>query len=176
MSGSQRQQRPDRGEYDAFYHQYISLVPDGDIIDTLKDQLTSSLELFSHIPEDKLNYRYAPGKWTTKEVIGHIIDVEWLFTYRALQFARGDGSPLPGMDQERWMAGAHFTRRGMQSLLNEFRHLRSANIALFESFDEEILHRTGIAFDRSFTVRSILYIIAGHQLHHVAALTSRYLG
>jgi hypothetical protein len=174
MSPSKRQ-RPDRKEYDDFYHRYISLVPDGDIIDILKDQLASSLELLSGIPEEKLDHRYAPGKWTIKELVGHLIDAEWLFTYRALQFARGDTSPLPGMDQEKWIAGANFAGRTMDSLIDELRRLRQANLNLFESFDENMLARTGVASGCGFTVRSILYIIAGHQFHHIQILKSRYL-
>lgn len=175
MRNSKETRRPDRSEYADFYHQYISLVPDGDIIDILATQLASTLELFSNIPEEKLNYQYAPGKWTTREVIGHIIDVERLFTFRALQFARGDSSPLPGMDQTLWMAGADFGQRSMHSLMIELRHLRAANTILFDSFGEEILDRTGTASDCQFTVRSILYIIAGHQFHHIEILKTRYL-
>lgn len=175
MSSSQKRRRPHKDEYDDFYHQYIRLVPDGDIIDILATQLASSLELFSHIAEEKLNYQYAPGKWTTREVIGHIIDVERLFTFRALQFARGDSSTLPGMDQDRWMAGANFGQRSMHSLMVELRHLRAANTILFHSFGEEILDRTGTASDCQFTVRSILYIIAGHQFHHIEIVKTRYM-
>jgi uncharacterized damage-inducible protein DinB len=175
MNNSPKRRPPERTEYDDFYDQYISLVPDGDIIDILATQLASSLELFSSIPEEKLNYRYAPGKWTTREVLGHIIDVERLFTFRALQFARGDPSPLPGMDQTRWMSGANFGQRSIQSFVVELRHLRAANTILFDSFDEEILDRTGTASNCRFTVRSILYIIVGHQFHHVEILKTRYL-
>ena len=175
MSHSQIPRRPIRSEYDDYYHRYISLVPEGDIIEILEGQLASSLEFLSGIPGEKQDHRYAPGKWTVKELLGHIIDVEWLFTYRALQFARGDASPLPGMDQERWMAGADFAERSMDSLTDELRRLRHANLILFKSFDDEALDRTGVASGCQFTVRSILSIIAGHQFHHIDILKSRYL-
>ena len=175
MKSSSERRRPASTEYDSFYSGYVDKVPDGDIIDILKEQLASSLDLLALVPEEKTDYRYAPGKWTLKEVLGHIIDTEWVFTYRALRFARGDKAPLPGMDQDDFMAGANFKERGFSSLLDEFRHLRMASTILFESFGEEILDREGIASGCTFTVRSIPYIVAGHERHHIGVLTARYL-
>lgn len=176
MSDNFRAQRPTRAEYDEYYHTYIGKVPDGDIIEILGQQLDQSLALFASIPEEKETFRYAPGKWSTKEVIGHIIDTEWIFVYRALRFARGDTTPLVGMDQDTFMDGARFNSRPMRSIVDEYRHLRSADLALFESFGEDILERTGSASGFDFTVRAILYLVAGHERHHIGVLKERYLG
>jgi len=165
---------PGRDEYDDYYHRYISLVPEGDIIDVLTEQLSSGLELLDGIPGELMDHVYAPGKWTAGQVIGHLIDAERVFAFRALHFARGDGAPLPGMDQERWMSAANFKDRSLQSLMVEWRHLRASNIVLFDSFDRQLLDRTGIADGRTFTVRATLYIIAGHYLHHIDILRERY--
>jgi len=167
--------RPAPDEYFEYYDTYIRLVPDGDIIDILKEQLASSVACFRTIPEEKTDFRYAPGKWSTKEVIGHMIDAEWVFTSRALWFARGDRQQLPGMDQDEFMAGANFGERELSSLIEEYRHLRGAGIALFGSFGEEILDRAGNASGHDFTVRSFAYIIAGHERHHLQVLKERYL-
>ncbi len=166
--------RPAPSEYFEYYDTYIRLVPDGDITDILKEQLASSVACFQTIPEAKTDFRYAPGKWSTKEVIGHMIDAEWVFTSRALWFARGDRQPLPGMDQDDFMAGANFGERELSSLIEEYRHLRGAGIALFGSFGEEILDRAGNASGYDFTVRSCAYIIAGHERHHLQVLKERY--
>lgn len=170
-----REQRPTTDEYDEYYERYIGKVPDGNIIDILKEQFESSLELYTRIPDALENYRYAPEKWSLKQVVGHIIDAEWVFTYRALRFARGDQTPLPGMDQDVFMAGANFDARSFESVTAEYKYLRSANITLFESFDETILDRTGNAGGADFTVRALLWLTAGHERHHIKVLKERYL-
>lgn len=167
--------RPGRDEYFEYYDRYVSLVPDGDIIDVLGRQRASSLELFSSLAEDRANHRYSPGKWSIKEILGHILDVEWTFVYRALQFSRGDDAALPGMDQDAWMARADFAGSAMRDLVEEYCHLRSADIVLFDSFHGEILDRRGSASGYTFSVRSIPYIIAGHEIHHIKVLRERYL-
>lgn len=174
MKANERR-RPGKDEYFEYYERYVSLVPNGDIVAALGTQRASCLELFSAITEEKAAHRYAPGKWSIKEVLGHILDVEWIFTYRALQFARGDGTALPGMDQDTWMAGADFEGRAMRDLVEEYCHLRSANILLFDSFHGKALDRKGSASGHSFTVRSIPFIIAGHEIHHVKVLQDKYL-
>jgi hypothetical protein len=172
---SSTRRRPTPDEYFEYYDMYIRLVPDGDIIDILKEQLASTVGFLETIPHEKADFRYAPDKWSTKEVIGHIIDAEWVFTSRALWFARGDRQPLPGMEQDEFMAGANYGEWELSSLIEEYRHLRSAGILLFDSFNEEVLDRTGTASDYDFTVRSFPYIIAGHERHHVQVLKERYL-
>lgn len=173
MNGQERR-RPSPNEYFQYYHRYVNLVHDGDIIDILRSQLIKTYDLFSMIPDDKGDFRYAPGKWAIKEVLGHIIDVEWVFIYRAVRFARGDRTPLPGIEQDDLVAGANFVERSMKSLTEEFKHLRLAGIHFFDSLDEEILDRSGTASGCRFTVRSIPYIVAGHELHHVRVMEERY--
>ncbi len=175
MSDNFREQRPTRAEYDEYYHRYIGRVPHGDIIDILKRQLRNSVDLFESIPEEKESFRYAAGKWSTKEVIGHVIDAEWIFAYRALRFARGDTTPLVGIDQNVFADGARFDSRPMESIIDEYMHLRSADITLFESFDREILDRIGNASGFDFTVRALLFLVAGHERHHISVLRERYL-
>lgn len=170
-----RPQRPARTEYADFYAGYVDQVPDGDVLELLEEQLQASLDLFGSLPPDKFDHRYAPGKWTVREVLGHVIDAERIFSYRALRFARGDATALPGMDQEEFMAGVDFSARPMEGLIDEYRHLRLANLALFRSFDEEVLDRTGEASGCRFTVRALVYIVAGHERHHVKILRERYL-
>ena len=170
-----KRMRPTTAEYYKYYDRYVSLVPEGDIIKIFKEQLTSTESFFGGIPSEKAGYRYLPDKWSVKEVIGHVIDVEWVFSYRALRFARGDQTELPGIEQDDLMAGANFNTRDLTSLCEEFKHLRSANILLFNSYDEKIMDRVGLASGFEFSVRSILYIIAGHLNHHIGIIRERYL-
>ncbi|MCZ6598438.1 MAG: DinB family protein [Planctomycetota bacterium] len=172
---TESRKRPARDEYHEFYDEYVSLVPDGDVVAILKDQRDEVLALLDGLPAEKHDHRYAPGKWSIKQVLGHLIDTERIFAFRALHIARGDAQPLPGMDQDEWMATADFGRRPLASLLDEYGHLRSASIGLFEGFDEEVLGRVGTANDVRFTVRTFPYIMAGHERHHVEVLKERYL-
>ncbi len=175
MSTPRDPRRPSSVEYDAFYTIYVDQVPDGDVVDFMSEQLDEALALFGSVSADKANYRYAPEKWSIKELLGHILDTEWIFTYRALRFARGDGTALAGMDQDVFVAGSNFGDRGLRSLVDEFRNLRSANLILFDSFDEEIMVRAGTAADCPFTVRSMLFVLAGHAQHHLEVLRGHYL-
>ncbi|MFT5291240.1 MAG: hypothetical protein ACI82F_003319 [Planctomycetota bacterium] len=175
MSTPRDPRRPGSAEYDAYYTTYVDQVPDGDVVDFMSEQLEEALALFGDLPADKANFRYAPDKWSTKELIGHILDTEWVFTYRALRFARGDRTALAGMDQNALIAGSNFGDRGLRSLVDEFRNVRSANLILFDSFDEEIMVRAGLASGCHFTVRSMLFVQAGHVQHHLEVLRERYL-
>lgn len=167
--------RPDPSEYDAFYETYVSKVGAGNVIATLRETGARAAEIFRSIPADRLDHRYAEGKWSVREVIGHMIDAERVFSYRALCFARGDRTPLPGMDQDVFMERAAFDRRDHESLCDEFEHLRAANVALFSSFSDEALDRDGVASDARVSVRALLHIIAGHVIHHLHVLQERYL-
>jgi len=175
MTDGPHGRRPTAAEYADFYHGYVSLVPEGNIIDILGEQRSALQDLVAAIPEEKADYRYAPGKWTTREVIGHVIDAEWVFVSRALWFARAVPTPLPGMDQDEFMAGANFGDRTLARLAEEHRNLRSAAIVLFDSFDEDIMSRAGVASGSEVTVRAIPFIIAGHAYHHMGVLKERYL-
>jgi hypothetical protein len=170
-----KRRRPATNEYFKYYDRYVRLVPEGDIIKILREQLAIMKPFIENIPAEKAEYRYQPEKWSVKEVFGHMIDVEWVFSYRALRFARGDQTSLPGIEQDDLMAGANFATRNLASLFEEFKHLRSANILLFESFEEGIMDRIGSASGFEFSVRSILYIIVGHLNHHIGILKERYL-
>lgn len=175
MTSSRTGRRPHNDEYADFFAGYVALVPDGDIITILRDQLDPTLDLLRSVPVEKHDYRYAPDKWTLKQVVGHVMDGEWVFTYRALRFARGDQTQLPGMDQDTFMAHAPFDERSLDDILAEFSHLRQANTTLFDSFGEEVLDRTGIASECRFSVRALLYFNAGHLAHHLNVLQERYL-
>ncbi len=174
MPTSRDPRPPAPEEYDPFYQGYVSRVPTGDIVQTLERQADDFLLRLGRVPEERETFRYAPGKWTVKEIAGHVIDAEWVFTYRALRFARGDRAPLVGLDQDEFMAGANFDQRRLGDLLEEFEHLRGASQALFRSFDDALLDRRGRASDCDFSVRSMLYVIAGHADHHLDVLERLY--
>ena len=167
--------RPAPDEYADFYETYVSKVPDGDVVGFLRAQLDEALALFGDIPAERGDYCYEPGKWSIKQLLGHIVDTEWVFTYRALRFARGDETPLPGIEQNLLVEGGNFASRELADLIAEFRSIRTANLILFDSFDEAILDRRGTASGCSFTVRAQLFITAGHVQHHLGVLRERYL-
>ena len=167
--------RPDATEYAPYYERYVSLVPGGDILASLGRQLDETLLLLGSISEERAGFRYAPGKWSIKELVGHLIDTERIFAYRALCFARGDKTPLPGYDQNDYVRGASFDEYSLNDLASEFAHVRRANLSLFKHLDGEALKRKGTASDNEMSVRALAYIIAGHELHHMNVLRSRYL-
>jgi hypothetical protein len=167
--------RPSSSEYAPFYAGYVAGVPDGDLIALLEQQAEETATLFGGIPDEKSLHRYAPGKWSIREVLGHIIDGERVFSYRALTFARGDAGPLPSFDENAWASTSNAGRRTMKSLLAEYRAVRAATVALFRSFGEEELTRSGIASKNPVTVRALAYIVAGHERHHLKILRERYL-
>ena len=165
--------RPERSEYADYYHLYVARVPDGDILEMLARQREVLVGRLRRIPEERGDHRYAEGKWSVKEVLGHVVDCEWMFTYRALHFARGQKIALPGIDQHDFLADEY--SQPMEDLIRQLVHVRAGNVMLFSSFDEKTWDRTGIASECSFTVRSIPYIIAGHAKHHMRVLRERYL-
>ena len=158
-----------------FYHGYVRQLDEGDILAILADQGEEMADLLGAISDDRGDYRYAEGKWSIKELFGHMIDTERVFTYRALCFARGDAGPFPGMDQDEYVAGANFSARSMQNLLMEYQHQRQATIAMFRGLGDAALLRRGIASGVEFTARSFQYILAGHERHHLQVLRERYL-
>lgn len=170
-----RARRPADDEYAPFYAGYVAKVPDGDILDILTDQRASTVETLNAIPPDKLAYRYAPGKWTVVEMLRHAIDTEWVFTYRVLWIARGDQAPLPDMDQDAFVASTTVEGQDLAGSIDEFQHLRTANLRLFETFDEEAFSRVGTASNSRTTVRALLWVMAGHLAHHLDVLNDRYL-
>jgi hypothetical protein len=174
-SNRARAVRPDRSEYAEYYHTYVSKVPDGDIVESLAAQGAEFVARIESFPEERGDHRYAEGKWSVKEVIGHLVDTERVMGYRALAFARGDTTPLPGIDQDVYVGGGNFADRTLPDLAAEFEALRVSHLNLFASFDDTIWMRAGTASDCGFTTRAVAWIMAGHVTHHAAVLTERYL-
>jgi hypothetical protein len=166
--------RPQADEYAPYYDTYVSKVPDAPVFDTLRAQLEETRALLAGVSEAEGATRYAPEKWSVKEVLGHVVDVERIFATRGLAFARRDPIARPGMDQDEYVGAANFDARTVGSLIGEFTGLRHATVALFESMPEEISRQRGIASDCEFSVRAIVYILAGHERHHIDVLRDRY--
>ena len=167
--------KPRTGDYAQYYDRYINLLPDEDILKILEDQMNSSEKFLKSISEDKGSYSYAEGKWTVKEVIGHVIDVERVMAYRALSFSRGEKQSLPGFEQDDYIANGNYNERNIDDLANEFKAVRNANLFMFKNYSEEMLKQSGIASDNNVTVLALIYIIAGHEKHHMTILKERYL-
>jgi hypothetical protein len=167
--------RPDRTEAAEFYFTYINQVPAGDVCDQLESQRREVLDLLGRIDEGRSNHRYAPDKWTIREVVNHVNDTERVFTFRALWFARGFEGPLPSFDQAVAVAASGVAGRSWSSLLQEFEAIRTATLALFRTLPDEAWARGGIASDRRVTVRALAYISAGHVAHHLKVLRERYV-
>lgn len=167
--------RPQRSEYPGYYYGYVDRIGQGNILDLLSAQRETTLNVFASIDERRAERAYAPGKWTIKEVVGHMVDVERVFAYRALCFARRETAPQPGFDQDAYVRAADFNRRSLNDITQEFSQTRDASLGLFRGFQEEVWLQAGVANGAEFTVRSIAYIIAGHELHHLAVIRERYL-
>jgi len=166
--------RPEAGEYAPYYEKYIAKVQGSDILATLDEQRRQTLLLLSGRNESDGDIRYAPGKWTVKEVVGHICDAERIFAYRALRIARADSTPLPSFDENSYVANAPFAQHPLPDLIEDFIAVRRATISLFRNFDEAAWMRRGVASNNPVTVRAIAYIIAGHELHHRRILEEKY--
>ena len=167
--------RPQQNEYPSFYKSYVDNVKTDNIIKELRDQVLDIQALISKIPEEKENYVYEAGKWTIKEIIGHIIDTERVLGYRAMRFARKDKTPLPGYDENYYVANANFNKQTLYSLGHEFAIVREANLALFKVWDEEALSQVGVANGLDVSVRAMLFMIAGHATHHMQIIKTKYL-
>jgi uncharacterized damage-inducible protein DinB len=168
--------RPDATEYAPYHGRYISLVPEGEILSILERQSASTSALLGGLSETQGDHRYAPDKWSIKEVVGHVADTERVFSYRAVHFSRGDPAPLPSMDQEIWAPGAESARRTLRSLVEELAAVRAATIALVASLSLAQAIRRGVASGNEVTARALAFLCAGHQEHHVRMLKERYLG
>ncbi len=167
--------KPNPGDYSDYYNGYVNLVEGDDIIKTLYEQNKKTQDILNSFSEHKGNYRYTDGKWTVKEVVGHLIDTERVFAYRALCIARGEKKSLPGFEQDDYVKEGNFNRRELFDLNYEFRLLRESNLLLFKSFTSEMLKRKGFANEASISVLAILFIIAGHELHHMNVLQEKYM-
>jgi len=168
--------RPDPTEYAPFYRTYVAQVPEGDLLRILEEQGRGTQRLLAGLSETQALHRYAPGKWSVKEVVGHLMDSERVFAYRALRFARADATALPGFDEQAWVPAGHFDARSLPALAAELDQVRRGTLALFRSFDPATLARRGTANSYEISVRALAYVIAGHERHHVGILRERYWG
>jgi len=167
--------RPAATEFAPYYNNYVKLVPEGDLLAQLEKQGAETQKLLRALDEKKSEHRYEPGKWSIREVVGHLSDAERVFTYRALRFARADATALPGFDQDVWAKTTNAHSQTLVSLLDDFRALRAATITLFRGFDAAAWDRTGTASDNKVSVRALAWITSGHEIHHVNILKERYL-
>ena len=166
---------PEAHEYATFYGRYISLISDPHIVDVLSKQGEQTLEMLSSRSETDGNFRYAPGKWTLKEVLGHMNDAERIFAYRLLRIARGDQTPLAGFEQDDYIANGPFARCKLADLLQETSEIRKATLSLVRNLQPEAWMRRGTASGAEITVRALAYTLAGHEQHHQRILREKYL-
>ncbi len=167
--------RPAPTEYGAFYAGYIQGVPDGDLLVFLRAQMRDTRAFLESIPGSKGDFAYAQGKWSVKEVVGHVSDTERVMSYRALRIARGDETPLPGFDENAFARVSGAARRTVTDLSGEFAHVRQATLDLLTNLDADAFARLGTASGHAISVRALAYIIAGHEVHHLRVLRERYL-
>lgn len=170
-----RSVRPKADEHVPYYSTYIDRVPDGDIIEMLDRQNPETLAFLRGIPEARIDYRYAPEKWSIRQMVGHLVDGERVFQYRAWRFSRADQTPVPGFEENDYVANAPFEKVSMNDLIDELEHMRRATVHMFKNMDEEALSRRGTANGAGVSVRAIAWIMAGHIDHHMQVLRDRYL-
>jgi hypothetical protein len=166
--------RPQRDEYDPYYERYISLVKHDDILAALDEQRRQTMLLLSGRSEADGDFRYAPGKWSVKELLGHVNDTERIFAYRALRISRGDETPIEGFEQDDYVRNGPFARRTLEDLIEDFIAVRRASISLFRSLDPEASMRRGTANNKQVSARAIAFTLAGHELHHRRILEQNY--
>jgi uncharacterized damage-inducible protein DinB len=169
------QKRPQQGDYALHYEKYVALVPGGDFLDILLNQQRDLVRLLSPLTEEQAEFRYAPGKWSVKEVLGHISDTERIFAYRLLRIARGDQTPLAGFEQDGYIQNGNFSARKLSDLLHEFSTVREATVSLVRSLDDAAWLRRGTASQREVSVLALAFVIAGHERHHRILFEERYL-
>lgn len=167
--------KPQQGEYPAYCEGYNNYIRNNNLIKVLEDSILNFQSIVTGIPEGKENFRYAPEKWSIKEVIGHIIDTERVLAYRVLCIARGEQYEMPGFDENAFVENANTGQRTMYDLVHEFSLVREANILMFKSFNDEILSRKGIANKHTVSVKGLIFMIAGHELHHLNVIKTKYL-
>jgi uncharacterized damage-inducible protein DinB len=168
--------RPQAGEYAPYYERYISLIVENDILATLDRQRREMVLLLSGLSEEQGNFRYAPEKWSAKQVLGHVCDTERIFAYRALRIARGDVTPMEGFEQDDYVKNGPFARHAIAEVIEDYIAVRRATISLLRSLEEAAWSRRGIANKNEVTVRAIAYTIAGHEVHHRRILEEKYFG
>ena len=166
--------RPEAGEFDPYYARYIDRVPDGDVASLLENQIRSTAAVLRAVPAQRATYRYAEGKWSIAEVVGHIIDAERIFGYRALRIARADTTPIEGFDQDGYVPAGEFDRRTLADLVGDFEAVRRSTLTLIRGFPPAAWTRSGTANNKPISVRALIYIIAGHERDHLGTLKARY--
>lgn len=167
--------RPSTSEYGKFYANYVDLVSEDNLFDALKESALRSSEFWRSIPNEKAAYRYAEGKWSIKELLQHIIDAERIFCYRALAFARGEQTSLPGYEENDYADNCLANNRSLKDLVDELELVRKSTITLFKSFDESVLGILGKASGSEMSVRAVGFVIIGHEMHHMNVVRERYL-
>jgi len=169
-------QKPKPSEYPEYASMYIDLLPnDGRVITHLEENFRVTKNFILSLPEERLLYRYAPGKWTIKEILVHIIDDERIYSYRALRFARNDNTKLPGFDQDDFAFHSNANERELKNIFEEYEAVRKSTITLFNGLHDEALISEGTADGKRATVRALAYHIAGHELHHISFIKENYL-
>jgi uncharacterized damage-inducible protein DinB len=169
-------EKPGEGEYAPYAIRYIGLLPgDGLVLKYLEDNSEATRAFILSLPEERLTYRYAEGKWTIKEILAHVVDDERIYAYRALRFARNDRTELPGFEQDDYALHSGANEREVEDILDELTAVRRATVALFEGFDEKALVRAGVADGKVMSVRAAAYHIAGHEMRHLNVIRERYL-
>jgi hypothetical protein len=169
------QKRPQQSEYAGYYGKYVDLVPSGDFLEILQGQQRALVSLLSPLTDKQAEFRYAPDKWSIKEVVGHINDSERIFAYRMLRIGRGDQTALAGFEQDVYVQAGNFSARKISDLLNEFSSIRDSTIFLVRHFDDTSWLRRGTASGKEVSVLALAFVIAGHDLHHRLILEQRYL-
>ncbi len=164
-----------QNEYNSYYKSYIDNASDNNIIEGLKQNLDAVVSFYSNIPQEKHDYVYAEGKWTVKDVLLHVIDTERIFVYRAMRIARQDKTPLVGFEQDDYVISGNTKARNLESLIEEYKAVRQATIALYSSFDSKALEQIGKASGFPISVRALGYIITGHENHHNQVIKECYL-
>lgn len=175
MASDFRATRPKADEHLEYYGRYIERVPDGDIVEILEKQISETIAFLRAIPESRVDYQYAPGKWTPRQIAGHLSDGERVFQYRAWRFSRADTTPVPGFDENHYVDHAPFTNVSMNDLIDEFEQLRRASVHMFRNMDADAMSRRGSANGAEITVRALAWIMAGHETHHMQVLREKYL-
>jgi hypothetical protein len=175
VQATTRNDRPTPAEHRSYFEKYINLVGDGEIASILTEQAARYRPFYAGITEEQAGTRYAPGKWSVKQVLGHMIDTERVFAFRAFAFSRGEQTPLPSFEQDDYVKAVDLDAKPWSALIDEFTTVRAASIALFEHLTPEMLLRQGTASGAPLSVRAAGYIIAGHELYHTLAIREQYL-
>jgi hypothetical protein len=168
-------ERPANDECSSYYLGYVARVPECDVLVLLSEQLNTLDGLLRGLTDEQADYRFAPNEWSIKEVVGHLIDAERIFAYRAFTISRDESAIMPGIDPDVYVAAGHYGARSLAELLDELAHLRRANLLAFRHLTTEATRRRGVASDTTFSVRALIYIIAGHVNYHLADLREKYL-